>query len=187
MSDLHHGTIQISLSRMYFPKYDTVGQCDASWLLTNDSTACSLQCSRDHKGQCAGRSDFPANPIANDDSSNEKVTVAGSIRYPATHTLTDAPEFRNLFTLYPGLRGLLRGIYEASQPPLHNHSANGTYRDHQPCSQDVHDHQPPTQKGLESALRKLSWHLDSAAAESNGVAEMCETVSKLLRDKSLHS
>lgn len=192
MSSLQHGTTHIPMSRMCSPKYDSVGQCDVRWLTIHELTACSLQCSRYHKDQCAGHDTRTANGVADNDMADEKATGRGAKGPASVNTVPNAPEIQRLFTIYPNLKGQLRNIYEASQQTACYHGmmdacrGQGDHQGHQSCPQVIRD-QRSTQKGLEGALTKLSWHLDSTAGGSKGLAIFCETVSNLLESRSSQS
>jgi zinc finger HIT domain-containing protein 3 len=159
---------------------------------TDSLTACSLQCSKDHK---CGNSlnilidDAPSRSRLRQEPSTETALLDEPTEQSTSDSIINAPEVQELFIRYPKLRTQLRSIYEASLEDHHidqhsshhmgRHATRGHGRGYPREPGHVHKKQWTIDKAINSGLKRLQWDLQTSEPDSNGLAEFCKTIARI--------
>lgn len=182
---------QVSLSSVPLSKYANLQPLLLAAYLV---TACSLQCSKDHKSACIKQPEISNEPALHNDLAGEAVArkplepLGGLL---SLDSITSRPELQELFMKYPKLQDQVRGIYESS---IDQHSslprASNTFRGrgrgfHQGVDR-ISNQQWTKEKGIDNGVRRLQQHLKAGSAHSDGLVEFCKTI-KTLRVGNSHS
>lgn len=156
---------------------------DIRWL--NSLTACSLQCSKEHKLHCVAQIQAPADATVSIDTGafqTSGITNLSSTNHESSSldSITSASEIRELFAKYPKLRQVLRGIYESSKEQLQQNMYSDSHgpKPNQ-ASKQVGDRLWTQEKGVDYALKRLQWHLQTAEASSTGIIEFRDYIRRL--------
>jgi zinc finger HIT domain-containing protein 3 len=155
-------------------------------------SACSLQCSKDHKVECdeqpevhvdaAVTNDIDQNPVALNLSSGCRETLS-------IDAIISKPEILELLKKYPKLRNQLRNIYEATIAQHDMQQQSNRYEDRKSShsngrgyhkgSNHVQNQHWTHERVVDKGLEKLQWYLEANAVDSIGISEFCKTTTEL--------